>query len=224
MKNLVIITSIIEIPNKPLSYSKTRSVFTIEERFNQTKETIRTIKEKIPDVSILIIECSEFRDNNYREYLEENSHYLINLWERYELHELIFGKSKALGEGILTIETIKYIIKNKLEYDNYYKISGRYYINDKFNYKDFIEDLSVFTKPSKHNDIVDTTLYKIRGKDLIKLHDYLISKIKEMSECIQYEILIYNYMRGLGDNNYKLIEDYNCISGLISVDGSKLNI
>jgi len=223
MKNLVIITSIIEIPDRPLSYSKTRSVFTKNERFNQTKNTIKTIRERIPDVSILIVECSEFKDNNdYKRYLIENSDYFINLWERDELHELIFGISKSLGEGVMTIETIRYIIKNKLEYDNYYKISGRYYINDKFSYDDFKEDLSIFTKPKEHENIVNTTLYKIIGSDLLKLHNYLISKIYEMSECIQYEILIYNFMRTLGD--YKLIEDYKGISGLISVDGSKLNI
>ena len=74
MRNLVIITSIIEMPNKPLSYSKTRSIFNNDERFEQTKKTIETIKKKIDDISILIIECSEFKDNKDKyEYLKKKN-------------------------------------------------------------------------------------------------------------------------------------------------------
>ena len=43
MSNLVLITSVINTPKKPLSYSKIRSVFTREERFEQTKKTIESI-------------------------------------------------------------------------------------------------------------------------------------------------------------------------------------
>tara|TARA_B110000208_G_C11756952_1_gene425495 strand:+ start:1233 stop:1397 length:165 start_codon:yes stop_codon:yes gene_type:complete len=53
MINLILITSIINTPNKPLSYSKIRSVFTRKERFEQTKKTIQSIKEKIPEYKII---------------------------------------------------------------------------------------------------------------------------------------------------------------------------
>ena len=56
MNNLVLITSIINTPQNPLSYSNIRSVFTREERFNDTKETIKSIKEKIPYCKIMIVE------------------------------------------------------------------------------------------------------------------------------------------------------------------------
>ncbi len=38
MKNLIIVTSIINLPNTPLSYSPTRTIYTREERFEQTKK------------------------------------------------------------------------------------------------------------------------------------------------------------------------------------------
>ena len=71
MKNLVMITSILNPPRKPLTgfvenaacgivYSRIRSVFTREQRFNQTKKTIQTIKEKIPESKIIIVECTNF--------------------------------------------------------------------------------------------------------------------------------------------------------------------
>ena len=48
MNNLILITSVINTPNKPLSYTKNRSVFTRNERFEQTKKTILTVREKVP--------------------------------------------------------------------------------------------------------------------------------------------------------------------------------
>ena len=54
MNNLVLITSVIKTPNKPLSYINTRSIYTHEERFEQTKKTIQSIREKIPNVRYLL--------------------------------------------------------------------------------------------------------------------------------------------------------------------------
>ena len=48
--NLVLITSVVCTPNIPLSYINTRSCYTHDERFEQTKKTIKTIKEKIPNI------------------------------------------------------------------------------------------------------------------------------------------------------------------------------
>ena len=52
MSNLVLITSVINTPNLPLSYSKVRSVFTREERFEQTKKTVESIKKTYPIIKL----------------------------------------------------------------------------------------------------------------------------------------------------------------------------
>ena len=111
MNNLVLITSVINTPNKPLSYSNVRSVFTREERYEQTKKTINSIKEKIPDCKLMIVECTDFTEEE-KVYFEKECDYVLNLWERKELHPKIFGIGKALGEGTMTIEALKYIIEN----------------------------------------------------------------------------------------------------------------
>jgi hypothetical protein len=80
MNNLVLITSIIKPPNTPLSYISVRSVFTIEERFEQTKHTIQSIREKIPGAKIFIVECSEL-DENELSYFTQNSDYFLNLYD-----------------------------------------------------------------------------------------------------------------------------------------------
>jgi hypothetical protein len=54
MNNLVLITSVVKTPDKPLSYINSRSIYTHEERFEQTKKTIQSIRQKIPNVKIFL--------------------------------------------------------------------------------------------------------------------------------------------------------------------------
>ena len=131
MNNIILITSVINTPNNPLSYSKTRSVYNRNERFEQTKKTIQSVKEKLPNIKIMIVECSNFNEEE-NNYFKENCDYILNLWEKKELHNNIFGTSKSLGEGTMTIEALKYIEELNLEYQYLYKISGRYWLNDNF--------------------------------------------------------------------------------------------
>ena len=86
--NITLITSIIHTPNTPLSYIKTRSIYTREERFEQTKRTIETVREKIPDNKIFLIECSQFTTEEsdylkskvdiFMNIIDTNNHKLIN--------------------------------------------------------------------------------------------------------------------------------------------------
>ena len=81
MSNLVLITSVINTPNLPLSYSKVRSVFTRGQRFTQTKQTIESIKEKIPDHKMMIVECTDFTKEE-KDYFDKECDYILNLWDR----------------------------------------------------------------------------------------------------------------------------------------------
>ena len=85
------ISSIIDTPNIPFNYSHIRSVFTRDERFEQTKNTINSIRKYCPDAKIFIIECSNYETNKSQlDYLKENSDYFINIWDKIELHQYIF--------------------------------------------------------------------------------------------------------------------------------------
>jgi RecG-like helicase len=80
MKNITLITSVIDTPNIPLSYTPTRSVFTKEIRFEQLKKTISTIREKIPDNRIILIECSLLSEDE-RQYLTNAVDYFLNIYD-----------------------------------------------------------------------------------------------------------------------------------------------
>lgn len=188
MNNLVLITSVICTPNTPLSYINTRSVYSHNERFEQTKKTIESVKQKIPNSKILLVECSEL-NKEYEEYFLNNVDYFINLINEPQKVKNIYSRSKSLGEGTITIEAINYIKNNNILFDNFFKISGRYWLSENFNYTNFVnEDIIVHNIHNNKNNTC-TSLYKLNKCNIIDFYNFLISNIKLMFECIGYEVL-----------------------------------
>lgn len=216
MNDLVLITSVINTPNVPLSYSKTRSVFSRKERFTQTKNTIVSIKDKIPNCKIIIVECSDLNTEE-QEYLSINCDYILNLWEKKELHNNIFGKSKSLGEGTMTILALKYINNMDIKYNYLYKISGRYWLNDNFNICN-IEN-NVFKKIKNDENNIFTALYKINKNTVEKLEIFLTDNMQNMINCIGYEVLMSQFVKNID----KILVDIIGLSGFVTVCGSEYN-
>ena len=224
MKNLVCITSVIHTPNIPLSYTNTRSVYTWSERFEQTKKTISTIREKIPDSKIFLVECSELTDTETN-YFENNVDYLLNLYENETLRNKIYSKSKSLGEGIQTIKSIEYIIEKNIQFENYIKISGRYWITDNFIYKNI--DNNKITVQIMDKENVVTFFYKIPQLILSEYLFFLKSLecFQYFVNCVGYEVLFKIFIDKMNVNKNIEILDVKPIgiTGNISVDGVLLN-
>ena len=219
MSNLVLITSVINTPNKPLSYSKVRSVFTREERYEQTKKTIQSIKEKIPDCKLMIVECTDFSEEE-EVYFEKECDYVLNLWERKKLHPKIFGIGKALGEGTMTIEALEYIIENKLNYDNLFKICGRYWLNNDFDYNTYNNNNLVFKKIAGNINNIFTSFYKISYDNTKILLNFLLQTEINMKRLIGYEVLFSHYLKYINYSNVKFIDKIG-YEGAVTVCGSK---
>jgi len=230
MNNLVLITSIIYTPNIPLSYINTRSIYSPTERFEQTKLTIKSVQEKIPNSKIILIECSEFneeKNNLYMlQYLRENTDYFINLYDNENIRNNIYSKSKSLCEGSMTIYILDYIIKNNIKFDNLIKISGRYWLSDKFNYlRDFDNNNIVIKNIDSHLVNVFTALYKLPYSYVNLFLDYLIKNMQKMFYYIGYENLFANFLNQLCEIDIqrnqaiiKIIENIG-LQGYVSVSG-----
>ncbi len=211
MVNIVLITSVINTPNKPLSYSKTRSVYSRQERFEQTKKTIKSIREKLPSDKIIIVECTDFNEEE-NIFFKNNCDYILNLWDKKELHDSIFGISKSLGEGTMTIEALKYIEELNLEYNYLYKISGRYWLNENFK----IENIqnNIFKRINKSENNIFTALYKIDKRTAKKLLIFLTINIENMKKCIGYEVLMSSFIK----NRDIILVDTIGVSGFIAMN------
>lgn len=216
--NLFIITSVIDTPNIPLSYTPIRSIFTRDERFEQTKDTIRSIKEKMKDTKIMIVECSDYETNkNELSYLKKNSDYYINLYHNKNLHPYIFGSSKSIGVSIMTIELINFIKYKNLNFLNYFFISGRYYLNDNFNINLYNSNKIISFGDITLN-ITSTRLFKITKDYLLLYRKHLFNNL---DSNLSYEDIYKNFCELYKKDVIFLHE--NCVSGLIAVDGYKIN-
>jgi len=214
--NIVLITSIINTPNTRLSYSSVRSVFNRKERFDQTKKTIESIKSTLKNHIIIIVECTDFNDEE-SEFINKNCDYVLNLWDKKEIHDNIFGPSKSLGEGTMTIEALKYIEELNIEYLYLYKISGRYWLNHNFNIDDVANNVFKMIKNNENN--IFTALYKINKDTVHKLLFFLNSNIEKMFNCIGYEVLMAAFVRNID----KTLVDTIGLSGFVTVCGSEYN-
>ena len=203
--NLVIITSVINISSNSLDYTKIRNVFSAHERYLQTLLSIESIS-KIKDKIILFIEGSEI-DKEYEKIIKNSVDIYINIKNDHHLKPIIDGLSKGKAEATLTIEALKYI--NIEEFDNIYKLSGRYYLNDSYEESMFNENVSIF-KLSGGSFV--TIFYKINKKDF---ELYLKTLERAFSSGKMYEVIFYNAFNNIA----KEINNIG-VAGKVSVDGN----
>jgi hypothetical protein len=195
MENIVLVTSIIKPPNTPLSYG-VRSVYTSEQRFQQTKLTIQSINEKIPDAKIFIIECSDLNEDEIN-YFSQNSTYFLNLYNNVNLRNLMHSNSKSLCEGTMTISALDFLIQNNIHYDNLIKVSGRYYLSENFNINNFMNNDIVLKYIDNNTNNVFTGLYKIPKKYVENLNLFLKNSYNKMISFIGYEVLFSEFIQTL---------------------------
>ena len=160
-------------------------IFTPQERFDQTLETIRSIREKVPGAVVVL------SDSSYEE-LGDWATELISKVDLFfyfsELRSLSFNNQKSKGEAALTYYTFRTLKENNFQWntiDRIFKITGRLQLDDGFDISQY-ENLNgkyVFKKRNEtwmnppimgatHN--LDTRMYSFTP-DMIGLHLNMIA-------------------------------------------------
>jgi hypothetical protein len=107
------------------------------------------------------------------------------------MREYTTSKSKALGEGMMTLRAIDYIEEHHITFDSFIKISGRYWLNDQFNY---YPDKPIVVKYLSIYDVF-TALYKIPYYLISPYKHYLLASRSQMNACVSYEALFGGFLR-----------------------------
>jgi hypothetical protein len=222
MKNITLIISIIDTPNTPLSYTNSRSVFSKEERFEHTKNTISSVRNKIPDSPIFLIECSNLT-NSERSYFTENTDYFLNIYDtnNESLIRRMHTISKSMGEGTMTIIALEYLFKNDIKFDNLFKISGRYWLNDNFNYECYNNYQSCIHKINNDLNNAFTCFYKLSNTVAKEWLEFLLNSECDFINCIGYEII---FARFLTNKDVAIVKNKVGIHGYVSVCGSFIDM
>jgi len=224
MTSITLITSVINTPNIPLSYITTRSVFTKEQRFEHTKQTIFSVREKIPNTKIFLIECSILSEEETI-YFQEHVDYFYNIYD-YGDEKLInsmFTNSKAMGEGTMTITALKFLFENNIEFDNLFKLSGRYWLNDTFNYNIYNNNMSYVYKINNDANNTFTCFYKLSRKITYKWLEFLLKSESDFIQCVGYENIFAKFLKTI-DEKIRIIDKNIGLNGYVSVCGTFIEL
>ena len=198
-KNIVFITSKIIVSENKFSYVKKRSCYKKEERMSQTINTINSVRKYIPDTHIVLLDNSNF---NYYEYsiIEKLVDTFINITNNNVLNYFtdVF-EYKAFGEISQSLQFFDLFLKEDYtKCKNFFKITGRYEINDEFNYKQYDNDLNIFKKhlSIKDKEYYFTCFYKL-DKSLLKevqkiFINFVENKEKYMNSYSDLEVIYPN--------------------------------
>ena len=180
-KNLVIITSVIVTSKNRLSYKKPRSIYTVKDRFDQTLNTINSIKKYIPDSFIVLLECSLIPWKYAKQLKHCPGILYINNINNKEISNIVH---KSRFKGYAELFTINYFLKSYsiTNFNSFYKISGRYSLNKNFKYVNFNNTFNCFKKVNNPKIIkgihTSTVFYKITNTNFVNFINSLTSKKK----------------------------------------------
>jgi hypothetical protein len=216
-KNIVLITSKIYVSKNPFSYVNNRSCYTPQQRLQQTFDTIKSIRKFIPDSYIILIDNSKF---NYFEcmFFKNTVDIFINITDNEFLNFYtdIF-EYKAFAEISQQIHFFKLFLKNDYsKIKNFFKISGRYLINEDFCYNNYDNDYNIF---KKNIEVLDreyyyTCFYKLDKSILEEVNNILMelfnNKTNYMNNFSDLEVIFPNKII----NKIKLIDKLGIVENI----------
>lgn len=174
--NFVMVSSLIKITDAPLTYSKIRSVYSHEERFEQTLKTIESVRKYIPNATICLVDCSQFTENE-ENILHSSCDYVLNLYDTQLRNTLRYSNSKSQCEGLQTLVVIQFIKQNNITFNNFFKITGRYTLNEQFDYSIFNRDMNVGRIQPDMTTYFLTSFYKLTPSAVHNLYNLFRSDI-----------------------------------------------
>lgn len=217
MKDVWIITSVIHTSQAPWTYTTTRSAFTPAERMEQVLKTIKSIRDLPDNNAIVLVECSAVTHEE-TECLAKVVDVFINLYDIPQARALCHeSPKKSHGEAYQTLVALQHI-KLMDDIRTIYKITGRYWINERFDKSTHSKE--AFTFSSLHRSEGSATGTVLYGCPM-SLIDVFESALKEVIE--------FGYTNGYFF--YELILPHKCnpkhyvemgVEGLCGVDRSRI--
>lgn len=210
--NLIVITSVI--------HNYHPSVYSSEQRLDQLiNNTIKSIKNKVPDPYIVVLEGSALNDTE-KKVLKESK---IDGLFYFDVN----GYTKSGGELLLLLNyfTSPFYQKIKNEYNiqTINKFSGRYYLTEEHNFNEYSTDDFVFKKIDKtywsNQGIYETRYYRFP----FSYEHVFINKLKEISNNglhIDIEHSFYKYNVLPIEKCLKI--DKMFVAGNIAPDGNSI--
>lgn len=161
-----IITSCIYPCSRPLSYIATRSIYSPEERLEQTYRTIQSIRKYCANADIILIDNGN-RDPGDNLRNKVDAFYYVG--DRLIFRKAANSRYKSLGESTMLLYATT---KVKASYEHIFKISGRYVLNDHFDAERFPKDAFAFYHLTNHDENILGYHDYVRGTHSTRLYAF----------------------------------------------------
>lgn len=154
--HVFLVTSTLVPSDAPLPYASQRSVFSTEERFHQTLRTVSTIRERVPDSSVILLENSVVPQVTIAE-LAGAFDLIVDFALCREATRLRDGPFKGSAELYKLLAVIE--ILHDFDYRLLIKLSGRYELTEGFRLGAFPDDR--FGVHDRGDGSIGTVLYSV---------------------------------------------------------------
>ena len=159
--NIVLITSKIIVSSRRFDYAKNRSIYSTETRYEQTFDTIESIRKKIPDACIFLIDNSNLDIYMYNKLNDLCDVFINPINDKKLKYYTDKNLYKSIAEGYQIMYFLDLFKQLDIKFDRFFKISGRYYLNDTFNYNKYVNNNIIFSNNNKWGIFYYTCFYMI---------------------------------------------------------------
>lgn len=218
--DIFLITSVINTGNNPWSYSSVRSTYTSQERYEQTLNTIKSIRALNDNAKIILADCSNITDE-----MEISLSLLVDLYiqlynNKTIRNACITSNKKGFGELLTTKYVVDYLIDQRITFQRLFKISGRYYLNSSFDKSNFSITDYTFRKPFPNSACNPTVLYSVPF-NCVKHFQSIINKCHNEYLTNMYTMFEVSLTTKCKQYNMRYKEIDTCgVSGLVAVDST----
>jgi hypothetical protein len=122
----------LSFPEKPLSYSARRSIFSPRERLQQTLTTIDSVRRKISGCKVVLVEMGA--ETAMMETLRQSVDKIVLIGTKRLVRSACDSRYKGLGEAAGLLAAADQLRDLG---DYYFKLSGRYYLDDDFHLEEW---------------------------------------------------------------------------------------
>lgn len=205
MKNIFFVTSAIFTKHGQFSH---------DERYKQTKETLRTIKFKDPTAYVIFCDASMDRSLSQEESDDilkftdviinlSNSIELRQVYETTQNHDII----KNYSEMLMSLKVYNFIATNNdlKEYDRIFKISGRYVLTPNFDINEFAKHPNAIIFATRRRSQFDPAITGgLTEQFMSRLYSFPMSKITLVKD--KFSVMLATFVNNLQKNIYTDME------------------
>jgi hypothetical protein len=210
------------------------SIYSNQERFEQTLDTLKSIHKHCPDNRIFIFDSSpELPDDDHVNKLQECGATFFYNGSDPDVKRFSLMGQRSIAECITFLHFLNWFQKQDVKSKRIYKLSGRYRLNDNFildreDYKDafvFSTALDSWMPKQLKDGIGVSKLFRLRlwHMDYNLLDSFHLQLSKILQDCANYGIDVeHSYYKNL--NTYNTIElDKIGVCGNIAPNGEYID-